>query len=80
MSASGTYPASRNSSTETAPCRFESLRPSAPNTLGTCAYTGGSAPSARRTTSCFGVFETWSSPRMTCVIPSIQSSSGEAKL
>ena len=29
---------------------------------------------------CFGVFETWSRPRMTCVIPSSQSSTGDAKL
>src|SRR6266540_2753336 len=29
---------------------------------------------------CDGVFETWSSPRTTCVIPSSQSSTGEAKL
>ena len=29
---------------------------------------------------CFGVFEMWSSPRRTCVIPSSQSSTGEAKL
>ena len=27
----------RNSSTDTAPCRFESFLPSAPNTFGTCA-------------------------------------------
>ena len=29
---------------------------------------------------CFGVFEMWSSPRITCVISSHTSSSGEAKL
>ena len=29
---------------------------------------------------CVGVFETWSSPRMTCVIPSLMSSIGETKL
>ena len=29
---------------------------------------------------CFGVFEMWSSPRITCVIPSQTSSIGEAKL
>src|SRR3954447_8148827 len=29
---------------------------------------------------CFGVFEMWSSPRITCVIPSQTSSIGDAKL
>jgi hypothetical protein len=64
----------------TAPWRFESFLPSSPLTLGTCAYTGSGAPSARRSWICFGVFGTWSGPRITCVIPSIQSSTGEAKL
>jgi hypothetical protein len=31
------YPAARNSSTETAPCRLESFFPSSPKTLGTWA-------------------------------------------
>ena len=42
--------------------------------------TGRSAPSARRMLICVGVFETWSSPRITWVIPSITSSTGEMKL
>ena len=71
---------SRNSSSDCAPWRFESFLPSSPATSGMCAYTGSSAPSARRMLICFGVFEMWSRPRMTCVMPSSQSSTGEAKL
>src|SRR5579884_4047535 len=48
--------------------------------FGTCAYTGGSAPSARRMLIWVGVFDTWSSPRITCVIRSSMSSTGLAKL
>ncbi len=80
INAAGMYPSSRNASTDTAPCRFDSFFPSAPSTSGTCAYTGRSAPSARITLICVGVFETWSLPRITCVIPSSTSSTGFAKL
>ncbi len=41
---------------------------------------GSSAPTARMMLICFGVFEMWSSARITCVIPSQTSSIGEAKL
>jgi hypothetical protein len=64
----------------TTPCRFESFAPSEPSTIGRCAYAGGLAPKASRIRICFGVFETWSEPRITCVIPSSQSSTGDAKL
>ncbi len=63
-----------------APWRFESFLPSGPRMFATCPYSGSGAPSAWRIWICFGVFEMWSSPRMTCVIPSSQSSTGEAKL
>ena len=70
----------RNSSTPVAPWRFDSFLPSGPFTFGTCAYTGSSAPTAPMMLICFGVFEMWSSARITCVIPSHTSSIGEAKL
>src|SRR5215213_5472940 len=45
-----------------------------------CAYTGGSAPSARSSMSCRGVFDTWSCPRTTCVMPMSRSSTATARL
>ena len=80
ISAGATYPSSRSSSTPCAPWRLESFLPSVPSTFGTCAYTGRSPPAARMMLICFGVLEMWSSPRITCVIPSHTSSIGEAKL
>ena len=42
-------------STLTAPWRLDSLAPSAPRIMGTCAYAGGAAPSARSIFICRGV-------------------------
>src|ERR671923_121068 len=42
------------------------------------AYAGTGAPSASRMRICFGVLETWSSPRTTWVMPSSHSSTGAA--
>ena len=40
----------------------------------------GRRPSASSTSSCLGVFERWSSPRTTCVMPASRSSIATAKL
>ncbi len=66
--ASGRNPSARYMLTSVAPCLFDSRFLSGPKISGTCAKTGGSAPSARYSSTCFGVFEMWSAPRITCVM------------
>ena len=69
----------RRSATEAAPSRLESL-PASPVITAWWMYCGGSAPTARIAACCSGVFERWSFPRMTCVIPSCRSSMALAQL
>src|SRR5712664_356146 len=72
--ASGRNPSARYMLTSVAPCRFERRDLSAPRISGTCANTGGSAPSARYKRTCFGVFEMWSAPRIPLVMRMSMSS------
>ena len=72
--ASGRYPRRSYSVTDVMPCLLLSFFLSVPRISGTCANSGGVLPSARHRRMCFGVFEMWSSPRMTCVIAMSMSS------
>ena len=47
---------------------------SGPRIIGTWAKAGTGAPIAVNSSTCFGVFDTWSSPRITCVIAMSTSS------
>src|SRR6266851_9773089 len=55
--ASGKKPSARYMLTSVAPWRLESRDFSGPRISGTCAKTGGSAPSARYSSTCLGVLE-----------------------
>ena len=54
-------------STEVAPVRLESRFLSVPRISGRWPKRGSGAPSARKSATCFGVFDRWSSPRSTTV-------------
>ncbi len=56
----------RSSFTPSEPSRLDSL-PSAPVSSASCAKRGGVLPRAVNICSCTAVFDTWSSPRRTCV-------------
>src|SRR5713101_2223170 len=72
--ASGRKPSARYMLTSVAPWRLESRDLSGPRISGTCAKTGGSAPSARYSSTCLGVLEMWSAPRITWVMRMSMSS------
>jgi hypothetical protein len=78
--ASGRYPWSRYSVTETAPCLLLSRFLSGPRMSGRWANRGGAAPAARYRRTCFGVLLMWSSPRITCVTRISMSSETQERL
>ena len=75
---SGRYPRSRNSSTDTAPCRFDSFFLSGPRIIGRCAYDGQAASRASYSASWRGVEDSRSSPRMIVLTSMAMSSTGLA--
>ena len=77
--ASGRYPSSRNHSTATDPCRFDSGCWFGPTMSGRCAYAGGEAPNAPTISIWRGVDGSRSSPRMTWVIRILTSSTAAAR-
>ncbi len=72
--ASGTMPCAEYSITDVAPWRLLSRFLSGPMISGTCAKPGTGTPSAWYSSTCFGVFEMWSSPRITWVMRMSMSS------
>ena len=73
-SASGRKPFSWNSPTYAAPSRLEYGLPCAFTIIGRCANFGAGAPMAAYIATCLNVFSTWSSPRITWVMPMVMSS------
>ena len=62
------------------PLRLEIFLPCSFKIMGRWAYCGGVAPSALKMLICLGVLFTWSSPRITWVMPMSKSSTTTQKL
>ena len=78
--AMGWVPASRMAFSDSEPLRLESVEPSEAISKLWCPHSGALAPSASKISICVPVFDTWSSPRITWVMPKSMSSMMEGSV